>query len=213
MRLPSPLTEYSINLREIHMQESTPLGAIHQSVIEFLRGRDDVIIFGAQAVNSYVDIPRMTQDVDLLATCGKQIADELCLHLHQQFQIAVRVRTVAGGIGFRVYQIRSPTNRHLVDIRQVAELPAFHEIDGVKIIQPVELMAMKVMSAVARPNTPKGLTDEADLLRLCLAFPELKSGQGKVLNALNRLAANDNALHFWQQLAARNIQPEVDDQY
>ena len=213
MKLSSPLTDYAINLREMSMKESAPLSAIHQAVIEFLRGRNDVIIFGAHAVNSYVDTPRMTQGVDLLSTCGKQLADELCSHLHQQFQIAVRVRTVAGGVGFRVYQIRTPKNRHLVDVRQVDVLPEYNEIDRVNIIQPAELIAMKVMSAVARSDTPKGLTDEADLLRLCLAFPELKSSQGKVVDALDRLDADEKSLQFWQRLAVRKIQPEDDDQY
>ena len=30
-------------------------------------GRDDAAVFGAQAVNAYVDQPRMTQDVDILS--------------------------------------------------------------------------------------------------------------------------------------------------
>ena len=62
--------------------------------IEFLRGRDDAVVFGAQAVNAYVDEPRMTQDLDLLSPRAEALAQELRTYLHQRFHIAVRVRQV-----------------------------------------------------------------------------------------------------------------------
>ena len=68
------------------MAEELPLATIHVAVLEFLRGRIDAAVFGAQAVNAYVDTPRMTQDVDILSTCGEALSEELCEHLHQQFQ-------------------------------------------------------------------------------------------------------------------------------
>jgi hypothetical protein len=49
------------------MSESLPLATLHQAVLDYLRGRDDVVLQGAQAVNAYVDEPRMTQDIDVLA--------------------------------------------------------------------------------------------------------------------------------------------------
>ena len=50
------------------MSESLPLATIQEAVLEFLRGRDDAVMFGAQAVNAYVPEPRMSQDIDLLST-------------------------------------------------------------------------------------------------------------------------------------------------
>ncbi len=55
-----------LTFREFMTHESLPLATIHQTVLEFLRERSDVVLFGAQAVNVYVDEPRMSQDVDLL---------------------------------------------------------------------------------------------------------------------------------------------------
>ena len=46
------------------MAENLTLATIYGVVLELLRGRAGAAIFGAQAVNAYVDNPRMTQDVD-----------------------------------------------------------------------------------------------------------------------------------------------------
>ena len=53
-----------LTFREFMMGESLPLATVQQAVLEFLQGRDDVVVFGAQAVNAYVSEPRMTQDFD-----------------------------------------------------------------------------------------------------------------------------------------------------
>lgn len=50
------------------MREQLPLAMIHEAVLEFLRGREDVVVFGAQAVNAHVSEPRMSQDINLLTT-------------------------------------------------------------------------------------------------------------------------------------------------
>ncbi len=112
-----------LTFREFVMAESLPLATIHEAVLEFLRDRDDAVLFGAQAVNAYVDEPRMTQDVDILSLRAKDFAREMREYLHQRFHIAVRVRTVAQNQGYRVFQVTKPKNRHLVDIRQVTTLP------------------------------------------------------------------------------------------
>ena len=195
------------------MAEELPLATIHGAVLEFLRGREDAAIFGAQAVNAYVDNPRMTQDVDVLSTCADDLSTELSEYLHSRFHIAVRLRSVAGGSGYRVYQLRPPANRHLVDVRQIAVLPACQKIEEILVVSPPELVSMKVISMAARPKTPKGLTDEVDLLRLLIAFPELKSGTGSVFDSLRRQNASDNALQVWQNLVIRDIRPENDDEY
>src|SRR5437660_6655663 len=106
----------SLTFREFVMGEPLPLATIHDAVLEFLRNRDDAVLFGAQAVNAYVDESRMTQDVDILSTRAAELAEELRAHLNKTFHIAVRVRVVAEGKGFRIFQLREPKNRHLVDV-------------------------------------------------------------------------------------------------
>ena len=58
----------SLTFREFVMREPHPLAVIQDAVLKFLRGRDDAVLYGAQAVNAYVDEPRMTQDVDIAST-------------------------------------------------------------------------------------------------------------------------------------------------
>ena len=195
------------------MDESLPLAKIHQVVLKFLRARTDVILFGAQAVNAYVGAPRMTQDVDIMAIAGKAFSEELCKHLHDELNIAVRVRGVASGKGYRIYQLRTPTNRHLVDIRQVETLPAFQLIDDIRVVEPVALLALKVISMTERPHTPKGLTDQADLMRLLITFPQYKSIDSPVIEALQRLSAKSMAYAAWSDLVSQEIQPDADDEY
>src|SRR5215203_5235700 len=112
-----------LTFQEFVMHEPLPLSKIHGAVLEFLQGREDVVLFGAQAVNAYVSEPRMTQDVDLLSIRAKDLAEELRLFLSEKFHIAVRIREVAEGKGFRVYQLRSEGNRHLVNVRAIETLP------------------------------------------------------------------------------------------
>src|ERR1051325_113160 len=64
----------SLTLREFEMKEPLPLATIHEAVLEFLRNRNDAALFGAQAVNAYVDEPRMTQDVDILSVRASEFA-------------------------------------------------------------------------------------------------------------------------------------------
>ena len=73
------------------MHEQLPLSKIQGAVLEFLQGRDDVVLFGAQAVNAYVSEPRATQDVDVLSTRATEFAEELREYLSERFQIAVCV--------------------------------------------------------------------------------------------------------------------------
>ena len=95
------------------MREQLPLATIHAAVLEFLRGRDDAVVFGAQAVNAYVGEPRMSQDIDLLSTHAEDLAEELRQHLSDRFHIAVRVRIIGAGKGYRLFQIQKPRDRHL----------------------------------------------------------------------------------------------------
>jgi hypothetical protein len=201
----------SLTFREFAVREPLPLATIQAAVLEFLEGRDDAAVFGAQAVNAYVDEPRMTQDVDILSPRAEELAEELRAYLAQRFQIAVRTRTVREGVGYRIYQLRKPTNRHLVDVRRVAQLPHCNRLREVLVAAPAELISHKVRSLVSRRNTPKGMTDTADLRRLLLAFPELKTAEGLVADALHAAGAVDETFDAWHDLVAQEIQPDDED--
>ena len=121
------LGDGSLAFREFIMREPLPLATIHDDVLDFLKRRTDAVLFGAHAVNAYVEESRMTQAVDILSPRAAEFAEELRGHLAQKFQIAVRIRTVADGKGHRLYQVSKPRNRHLVDVRSVEALP-IHEI-------------------------------------------------------------------------------------
>src|SRR5437660_9720453 len=104
----------SLTFREFVMGEPLPLATIHDAVLEFLRGRKDAVLQGAQAVNAYVDESRMTQDVDIASPRAAELAEELRQYLDQRFHIAVRVSSAKDGVGYRIYQVRKPENRHLI---------------------------------------------------------------------------------------------------
>jgi hypothetical protein len=42
----------ALTFREFAMREPLPLATIHDAVLTFLRGRDDAVLYGAQAVNA-----------------------------------------------------------------------------------------------------------------------------------------------------------------
>src|SRR6266702_23012 len=131
----------SLTFREFAMREPVPLATIHDAVLEFLRGRTDAVLFGAQAVNAYVDESRMTQDVDILTTRGKDFADELRKFLSDRFHIAARVRNVREGLGYRIYQVHKPAIRHIVDVRPVDQFPPTQTVNKVLVVTPPELIA------------------------------------------------------------------------
>ena len=196
------------------MREPLPLATIHDAVLEFLRGRNDVVVFGATAVNAYVDEPRMTQDIDLMSTRAAALAEELREHLSARFTIAVRIREVAKAKGYRLFQIQKSGNRHLVDVRSVAELPKANLIQEISIAAPPELIAQKVFSYHSRRGQPKGFSDMRDLAVLFLTFPELKTESGAVLDALRALDANNDVIHTWRELVAQEIRmPDPDSEF
>src|SRR6266850_7954943 len=169
-----------LTFEEFAMREQLPLATIHEAVLEFLRGRDDAVVFGAQAVNAYVGEARMSQDIDLISTRAVELAEELRAHLSERFHIAVRVRVIGAGKGYRLFQIQKPRNRHLVDLRPAESLPSAERIEDVLVIYHPELIAYKVISYHPRRGQPKAGTDWRDLAMLLLKFPELKQEQGAV---------------------------------
>ncbi|HKC66454.1 MAG TPA: nucleotidyl transferase AbiEii/AbiGii toxin family protein [Pyrinomonadaceae bacterium] len=194
------------------MREPLPLATIQEALLEFLRGRDDIALFGAQAVNAYVDEPRMTQDIDLLSLNARELAEELRELLSQKFHIAVRVRDVAQGKGFRLYQVQKKGNRHLADVRLVAQLPETRTIEGIKVLSPAELVASKVISYHARRGKPKSGTDWRDLAVLLLTFPELKNEASEVTLILKSSGADETLLQVWRELVAQEIELETMDE-
>jgi hypothetical protein len=200
-----------LTFQEFIMQEQLPLATIQNAILQFLRNRNDVVVFGAQAVNAYVGEPRMTQDIDLLSPRAEELAEELRAYLSQQFHIAVRIREVGEGRGYRLYQVQKSGNRHLVDLRAVENLPMAQRIEQVLIMAPAELIASKVVSYYQRRGKPKAGTDWRDLAMLLLKFPELKSNTGSVVDCLIASGANPTILGVWQEIVATEIKPEDDE--
>jgi hypothetical protein len=201
----------ALTFQEFVMGETLPLATVHAAVLEFLRGREDAAVFGAQAVNAYVEEPRMTQEVDLLSPRAAELAAELRGFLAARFHVAVRVREVAGGRGFRVFQARKPASRHLVDIRAVDELPPTRRVGDVLVVSPTELVARKLLACHSRRRTAKSFTDRRDLAELLLAFPELRTESGPVRDRLKALGADASALATWREVVATEIEPARDE--
>jgi hypothetical protein len=201
----------ALTFGEFAMREQLPLASIHDAVLEFLRGREDAVLFGAQAVNAYVAEPRMSQDIDLVSTRAVELAEELREYLSERFRIAIRVRTISDGKGYRLFQIQKPRNRHLVDLRTVKSLPHAERIEDVLVTSPPDLIAQKVISYHARRGQPKAGTDWRDLAMLLLTFPELKKERGAVSKALISTGVKDEVIRSWRELVAQEIAEPDDD--
>lgn len=201
----------ALTFQEFAMREPVPLAAVHDAVLEFLRGVDGAVLFGAQAVNAYVDEPRMTQDVDIASPRAAELAEQIRERLAERFHIAVRVREAGHGRGFRVYQLQKPKNRHLVDVRSVVAVPPAQRIEGVLVVTPEELIAGKVMAFHDRRGTPKAGTDWRDLAVLLLAFPNLKTSRGAVRDRLEAAGADEAVLAAWDDVVLQEIRAEDDE--
>src|ERR1700704_265293 len=119
----SMLNAGTLTFEEFAMREQLPLATIHDAVLEFLRGRDDAVVFGDQDVNAYVGEARMSQDIGLISTRAVELAEELREYLSERFHITVRESVISAGKGYRLFQVHKPRNRHLVDLRPADSLP------------------------------------------------------------------------------------------
>jgi len=200
-----------LTFQEFAMREPFPLATVHEAVLEFVRGRDDVVVFGATAVNAYVSEPRMTQDIDLMSTRAAELAQELRDFLSDRFHIAVRVRVIGEGKGYRIFQIRKEGNRHLVDLRPIETLPQAELIDGVRVVTAAELIARKVISLHSRRGQPKSGTDWRDVAMLLLTFPNLKAESGPVSEILSLLGATEEEMKTWNEVVHQEISMPDDD--
>lgn len=188
------------------------LADVYRLSVMILGERSDTALFGSHAVNLYVDPPRATADVDFMSTHAEEFAEEIRDRLAGQFHVAVRVRVVARGNGFRVYQVRRPPekNRHLVDVRQVNELPLTWQVDGIRVVAPADMVLLKLSSFVARQHTDKGISDKLDLHRLLLAFPQFK--RSSVVSS--RLQDAPEAVQqAWQEILSEPMGRADDDEY
>jgi hypothetical protein len=210
---PVMLSADTLSFQEFMNRESLPIATLHGAIFEFLRDRQDVVLFGAQAVNAYTGEPRMTQDIDLMALRGAELAEALCAYLRDRFHIAVRVREVKAGLGYRVYQVRKTGNRHLADIRTVESLPAYRVFEGVLVMEPEALVASKVIAYHRRRGKPKAGTDWRDLALLLLTFPELKVESGIVLEKLRADNVEAAVISLWQDIVKMTIEMEDDDDF
>lgn len=198
----------ALSFREFAMREPLPLATIQDAVLEFLRDRDDAVLFGAQAVNAYVRASRSTEDVDVMAIRAAELAEEIRAYLNRRFHIAVRVRNIRQGLGYRIYQLKEPENRHLVDVRPVLTFPPTQHVRRVRVVTPPELIANKVLAYCGRKGKAKGHTDRRDLVLLLLAFPELKQSAGPVRERLEASGADAGVLETWDEIVLEPLEPE-----
>lgn len=176
-----------------------------------MRHRNDVAVFGAQAVNAYVSEPRMTRGLDLLSTRAAAFAEELRQYLAQRFHIAIRIRQVAEGRGFWLFQIRRGGNRHLIDIRSIEQLPDTQRMSEVLVIAPPDLIASKVLAYHQRRGKPKSGTDWRDIALLLITFPELKQEHGIVAERLQATGATPAVFNVWRDLVGQELSLEEED--
>ncbi len=201
-----------LTFREFAMREPFPLATLHNAVLEFLRDRTDVVLFGAQAVNAYVGEARMTQEIDLMSNRAEALAQEFRAYLGDRFHIAVRVREVGEGRGYRLFQVQKSGNRHLVDLRPVETLPLAQRIEQIMVLVPTELIASKIIAYHQRRGKPKAGTDWRDLAMLLLTFPHLKCNPGPVTDCLIAAGVDSGILNVWQEFVAQDIQPVDEDE-
>lgn len=155
-----------LTFKEFAMREPLPLATLQNAVLEFLRGRDDAVVSGAQAVNAYVDEPRMTRDIVLLSTRAEALAKELQQYLKNRFHVAIRTRKVGASGGFRVFQVRKSGNRQLVDIRFVAAMPPAKRISQILVLAPEDLIASKVIAYFHRRGS-RNPVQTGEIWRCC----------------------------------------------
>jgi len=197
---------------EFKTREPWPLATVQDAMLfEFLPGRKDVVLCGSQAVNAYVEQMRLTQDMDLVSTHAEKLTEEVKEFLHRRFHMELGIRTVRRGVGYRVDQIRKPKDRHLVDVRSAEALPPSQLVQEVLVLTPPELICRKVISMVDRTRRTKSFLDKADLFRLLLTFPYLKTAEGPVSECLRTVESSPQVMAAWNDLVSQEILPDDDE--
>lgn len=184
------------------MNEKVPLADIFRLVFTILGERDDVSVYGSQALNVYVEPPRMTEDIDVFSLDAAGLAETLREAINRTFHIAIRIRRSADKKGFRLYQTSKENRRHLVDVRPTKELPPTVRMKGIAVVIPAVLAAMKAISSVERPDLLAREQDVLDLRRLLVAIPELRTDPD-IDEHLRNFGASPAALARWEELKVR----------
>jgi len=99
-----------------------------------------------------------------------------------------------------------------VDIRPVTSLPESQTVEGVPIVSPPTLIALKVVAYHTRRGNPKAFLDRRDLAVLLLAFPNLKTESGAVEDSLKSLGVSEKVLDSWRELVAEEIRQVGDEE-
>jgi Nucleotidyl transferase AbiEii toxin, Type IV TA system len=184
---------------EFAMNEKVPLAEIFRLVFTVLSEHDDVSVYGSQALNVYVKPPRMTEDIDVFSQHAPELAETLRDTINRTFHVAIRIRRSADGKGLRLYQTTRESKRHLIDIRPTVDLPPTVRMNGVGVVVPAFLAAMKVIASVDRANLLDREQDTIDLRKLLAAIPELRTDPD-VDKYLSDLNASPDALAKWEDL-------------
>lgn len=190
---------------DLKLQEKIPLATIQNTAMEFLRGREDAVVFGAHAVNAYVKEKRATQELDLLSTRTAKFATELRDHLNRRLRVFLLIRRLNKGEGRRIYQASREGNHALIDIRPVPQMPPAQRLAQILFLEPAELIASKVMAFHHRRDKPKGDMDWRDLAKLLLTFPELKKDSDTVMRRLQAAGAEGAVIDEWKKLVTQNV--------
>ncbi|MDZ7360726.1 MAG: hypothetical protein ONB46_08375 [candidate division KSB1 bacterium] len=191
--------------RDFKTREKFPRDMILTAVREFLRGREDAVVFSGHAVNAYAKEQRATQEMDLLSTRAAKLATELRDYLNRRFRLFLLIRRLNKGEGRRIYQATQSGNHVLIDLRPVSELPAARRISQVLFMEPAELIASKVIAYHQRRDKPKAKIDRCDLTKLLLAFPEFKREAGPVTERLQAAGVDQAVFEVWKELVAQEL--------
>lgn len=139
------------------------------------------------------------------------MAEQLRIHLSTRFNVAICVREIGKGRGYRLYQLQKAGNRHLVDIRPLASMPPSRRIGDVLVVAPEELIAGKLIAYRRRRGTPKSGTDWRDLAELLLVLPELKTNRGLVRDRLEAARATTEIFAAWEKVVGQRIEAQEDE--
>ena len=184
------------------MNETVSISLIQEAVLEFMQDRDDAIVFGAPAVNAYVDEPRMSQDVDIMALNAETLAEDIRSLLNDRFKMVVRVRSIANGRGLRIWYLpdsqtpKSPSCQY--SQRGYCSVRSTRRTDFGAAASGIDCAKTKIISMTSRSKMAKGMTDAADLRRLLITFSDLKVEHGAVSEVLNGKIVSSEVLETWR---------------
>jgi hypothetical protein len=115
-----------------------------------------------------------------------------------------------GSLAMREFAMKEPLPLATIHDAVLDFLPNRDDAE-IRVPLPETLIAQKVISVTARAGQPKAGTDSRDLRMLLLAYPQLKTELGPVMNSLVAAGATPAAINEWSILVGSAIEPENDD--